>query len=83
MQLEKISFFIWCTYGTYIHKLNKIWVFFLKKGGTSQAQGSQHWATIGANNSVHEKMEVWNEALTDFDVMLNSPVDPQANAKRI
>lgn len=66
MQLEKISFFIWCTYGTYIHKLNKIWVFFLKKGGTSQAQGSQHWATIGANNSVHEQMEVWNEVLTDF-----------------
>lgn len=63
---KRSLFFIWCTYGTYIHKLNKIWVFFLKKGGTSQAQGSQHWATIGANNSVHEKMEVWNEALTDF-----------------
>lgn len=40
--------------------------FFLKKGGTSQAQGSQHWATIGANKSVHEKMEVWNEVLTGF-----------------
>ena len=46
--------------------LIKFEYFFLKKGGTSQAQGSQHWATIGANNSVHEKMEVWNEALIDF-----------------
>lgn len=46
--------------------LKKFEHFFLKKGGTSQAQGSQHWATIGANNSVNEKMEVWNEALTDF-----------------
>lgn len=46
--------------------LIKFEYFFFKKGGTSQAQGSQHWATIGANNSVHEKMEVWNEALIDF-----------------
>lgn len=46
--------------------LIKFELFFLKKGGTSQAQGSQHWATIGANKSVHEKMGVWNEVLTDF-----------------
>ena len=40
--------------------------YFFKKGGTSQAQGSQHWATIGANKSVHEKMGLWNEVLTEF-----------------
>lgn len=62
----KRCFFYLMHFGMYIHKLNKIWFLFLKKDGTSQALGSQHWATIGANKSIHEKMGVWNEVLTDF-----------------